>query len=416
LIKVDRSTPVVVIRCSRHGGLGITRTLGRMGVPIYHVDKSSLAPAFHSRYSRGQFIWDADKSPPPETIAFLGKVAARIGRRAILIPTSDSTAMLVADHADALSKWFDFPRMESSLVRALCSKREMYLLARMHGVPTPETAFPRSRDDLAEHLKAMKFPVMVKGIFGVELQRKAGKRMFLVHNRQQLLDLYDAHEDWFQPNFILQEFIPGPAEACWIFNGHFDRNSKATVEFTGRKIRQYPEFGGLTSLGECARNETIAKISRNFVKACGYRGIIDIDYRYDERDGRYKVLDINPRVGATFRLFVGANGLDVVRAMYFDMTGQPVESAPLVEGRRWVVEDCDLLAGLRSFRHGNLTLRDWAKSYRRVAEAGVFAMDDPLPVFWMGVRHARKLWDRAFYSRQEIAKPDAQPEGCPTRP
>ncbi len=406
---LDTQTPVVLLRSSRHGGLGITRTLGRMGVPVYNIDRSKTAPGFHSRYSRGRFIWDTETAPARETVVFLGEVASAIGRRAILIPTSDAAAMMVADHAETLDKWFDFPRSAPSLVRALCSKREMYLLARKYGVPTPNTVSPQSREELIECSKGMKFPVMAKGIFGIELQRKAGKRMFLVHNRRQLLDLYDTHEDWFQPNFILQEFIPGGVGACWMFNGHFDRNSECVVEFTGRKIRQYPAYGGLTSLGECVRNETVAKLTRDFVKACGYQGPLDIDYQFDDRDGQYKILDINPRVGATFRLFVDSKGMDVVRAMYLEMTSQPVARAAVTEGRKWLVEDCDLLSGLRSVYDGKLGLRDWLRSFRGVQETGVFAMDDPLPAFWMGVRHLERLWDRGFHSRA-VDVPVRKPE------
>ncbi len=123
------------------------------------------------------------------------------------------------------------------------------------------------------------------------------------------------------------------------------------------------------------------------MKAVGYRGILDIGYRYDARDGQYKVLDINPRVGATFRLFVGENGIDVVRAMYLHLTGQTVNPTAAREGRKWIVEDCDLISSLRYFRDGKLRLRDWIKSYSGIQEAGIFAMDDPVPVLWMGLRN-----------------------------
>lgn len=390
----DVSTPVVVIRCARHGGLGITRTLGRMGVPIYNVDESKSAPAFYSRYSRGRFTWDAEKAPEEQTIAALSGLAGRIGRRAILVPTSDSTAMLVSKHASTLSQWFDFPHVDPSLVTGLCSKREMYFLATKFSVPTPDAAFPQSREELVEASKRMTYPLMAKGIFGIELERKSGKRMFLIHSRQQLFDLYDSYEDWGQPNIMLQEFIPGSDKASWMLNGYYDRDSNCLAEFTGRKLRQYPAYTGLTSLGECALNETVARTTREFMKACGYRGILDIGYRYDERDGQYKVMDINPRVGATFRLFVGSNGMDVIRAMYLDMTGQPVESAPALEGRRWLVEDCDLISSVRYLRDGKLAFKDWILSHRGVAETGVFALDDPMPAMWMGVRNVRKLWAR----------------------
>jgi predicted ATP-grasp superfamily ATP-dependent carboligase len=91
--------------------------------------------------------------------------------------------------------------------------------------------------------------------------------------------------------------------------------------------------------------------------------------------------------------------MDVVRAMYLDITGQAVEPSPAMEGRRWLVEDCDLVSSLQSFGDGKLKLRDWMKSYRGVQETGIFAMDDPLPAWWTGVRNVRNLWSRTFHSR-----------------
>lgn len=121
------------------------------------------------------------------------------------------------------------------------------------------------------------------------------------------------------------------------------------------------------------------------MKAIGYQGILDIGYRYDARDGQYKVLDVNPRIGATFRLFVAENGMDVARALYLDLTGQRVEAAPARDGRKWIVEDQDLLSSLRYWRDGKLKFRDWATSFTGVREGGCWALDDPLPVFGMAL-------------------------------
>jgi len=55
-----------------------------------------------------------------------------------------------------------------------------------------------------------------------------------------------------------------------------------------------------------------------FMQALNYRGALDLGYRYDSRDGRYKVNDISPRIGAMFRCFVGENGMDVARALSGD--------------------------------------------------------------------------------------------------
>jgi predicted ATP-grasp superfamily ATP-dependent carboligase len=115
----------------------------------------------------------------------------------------------------------------------------------------------------------------------------------------------------------------------------------------------------------------------------GYRGILDIGYRYDQRDGEYKVLDVNPRIGATFRLFVGQNGIDVARALYLDLTSQPVPSTSAREGRKWMVE-LDFKSCLDYHRDGNLTVAQWLKSLRGIEEFGYLRRDDLRPVLALG--------------------------------
>jgi predicted ATP-grasp superfamily ATP-dependent carboligase len=148
---------------------------------------------------------------------------------------------------------------------------------------------------------------------------------------------------------------------------------------TGKKLRQYPAYTGSTSLGICLQNHEIDHTTRRFMKAIGYQGILDIGYRYDARDGRYKVLDVNPRVGSSFRLFVGTNGMDVVRALYLSLTGQPVPATRAHEGRKWIVENQDLSSCLVYRRDRKLTLWEFVKSFKGVKEAAWFATDDWKP-------------------------------------
>ena len=69
-----------------------------------------------------------------------------------------------------------------------------------------------------------------------------------------------------------------------------------------------------------------------FCRAIGFSGIADLDWRLDRRDGRYKLLDFNPRVGAQFRLFETDAGIDVVRALHLDLTGRPVPAGAQENG------------------------------------------------------------------------------------
>ncbi len=177
---------------------------------------------------------------------------------------------------------------------------------------------------------------------------------------------------------MLQEYIPGGDDVVWMFNGYFDSASDCLVGITGRKIRQTPVYTGATSLGICLRNDEVDETTRRWMKALGYRGILDIGYRYDARDDQYKVLDVNPRIGGTFRLFVARNGMDVARALYLDLTGQTVPIAEPIEGRKWL-DERDVFSCLQYRRDGRLTVRQWAASLGGIRESVYFARDDIAP-------------------------------------
>ena len=145
------------------------------------------------------------------------------------------------------------------------------------------------------------------------------------------------------------------------------------------------------------------------MKALGYRGILDIGYRYDARDSSYKLLDANPRLGATFRLFVAENGMDVVRAQYLHFTEQPIPACSVSDGRKWIVEDEHLISCIRYYRDGELTLSDWLACYTGIQECAWFAADDIKPFLRMcssfSVRPFRKIFreGKRLGQRDEIS-------------
>lgn len=403
----DTTTPAVVIQFMRglaHGGLGVMRTLGRLGVSVYAVNGDSRAAGFTSRYCRGGYFWDLDDASSAKSAERLCLVGRMAGNRPVLIPTSDDAAVFVADNAPLLSETFKFHVQPPGLVRALTSKREMYYLAKRLAIPTPMTSFPQNRQDVVRFLERATLPVMLKGIDGVRLQIRTGKKMLIVRSQRELLDSYDAMEEPENPNLMLQEYIPGGEDTIWMFNGYFNENSDCLMGFTGKKIRQFPVYTGSTSLGVCLPNETVAQTTKAFMKAIGYKGILDIGYRYDARDGLYKVLDINPRLGGTFRLFVDANGMDVVRAQYLDLTGQPVPATTQPNGRKWIVEDSDLVSCLRYYRDGKLTMKQWVKSLREVQEGAYLATDDLRPLLTLCARDAGILLQRVFGKNRRRAR------------
>jgi predicted ATP-grasp superfamily ATP-dependent carboligase len=386
---MNAGTPAVVLQSGHHGDLGIVRTLGRLGVQVYSAGADAWEPACCSRYCKGHFPLHTATEPAEQSIARLLAIARKLGGRPLLIPTSDREAIWVAEHTDELEAAFRFPRQDAALVRTLCDKGSMQELARKHGVPTALAVIPRSRLDVEQFLETAVFPVMVKATDADRLRRRAGGTKFVIHTPRELLDLYARAEDREAPNLLIQEFIPGDD---WMFDGYFDHHSQCLLGVTAAKIRRFPVHTGVTSLGVCRHNDTVLRTTAAFMQAIGYRGILDIGYRYDRRDGQYKVLDVNPRIGCTFRLFAATDDMDVARALYLDMTGQPVAPARAAEGRKWIVEDFDFFSAARSVAARTLTLTAWARSLRGVEETACFALDDPLPFLMMGMADCGELY------------------------
>ena len=172
------------------------------------------------------------------------------------------------------------------------------------------------------------------------------------------------------------------------------------MAFTGQKIRNYPAHFGQASLAICSRNDDVATMTIRFMQALNYRGALDLGYRYDSRDGRYKVNDINPRIGAMFRCFVGKNGMDVARALYQEMTGQPVTASITPIRRKWIVEDVDLVSAVRYYVDGKFTTRELIDSFRGIDEAAYLARDDLGPFAGICLADAKQILGRLLGSRR----------------
>jgi len=372
------STPVLILNC-KIGGLAIMRTLGALGTPIYGVESNPHSPELRSKYLKKYFIKQMIPENPKIYLDYILALFNTIGEKAVLIPTSDELSLFVAEHRDALKPYYFFPENTAELLDQLSDKQKMFSLAIKQSIPTPNIISPKNIDDVKDAIPQLSFPLMLKAIDGNRLLARTGKKMVIVNDENELLTAYKELEDFSNPNLMLQEMIPGDDDQVYIFNGYFNENSDCLAAFTGHKVRQYPIHVGCASLGECRWHERVAIKTISLMKAVGYKGILDIGYRLDPRDNRYKVLDINPRVGQAFRIFVAENDMDVIRSLYLDLTGQEQPAIVPIDGRRWLIEDYDIISSLDYSREHSLSLLDWIRSLKHVRESAWFSWKDPLP-------------------------------------
>jgi D-aspartate ligase len=204
--------------------------------------------------------------------------------------------------------------------------------------------------------------------------------------------------DWGDdPGVILQEYLPREAAEDWIVHACFDADANPLAVFTGVKVRSWPPHAGMTAHAYVVDNPELADLATRFVKQLGFAGVVDLDLRFDRRDGQYKLLDFNPRMGAQFRLFESESGVDVVRALHLNLTGRAVPEGEQRAGRRFVVENIDLPAWLAYRRSGYTTPSAPARA--EGTELAWLAGDDPMPFLTMlarfgrpGAKHLYQLW------------------------
>jgi D-aspartate ligase len=406
-IPIDPSTPAVVLKfdpnAMHHGGLGAIRSLGRLGVPVYGVVEGPWTPAARSRYLAGRLAWRPDPEQADQTTEGLLRIAERIGRPAVLIPTDDAGAIFLAEHGDGLRQAFAFPAQPPGLPRLLAGKHTLAQLCADLGVASPRVLVTDSVEKAHGFAAEVGFPLIAKLATPWTGAGTGLRPTTVVRSEENLAGLWMAAEG-AGASLMLQEFIPAQADGDWFVHAYCDAGTAGRPVFTGVKVRSYPAHAGLTSFGRAEANQALREeITRLFVRL-GYRGIADLDLRQDPRDGRYKLLDFNPRLGAQFRLFRDWAGLDVVTAAYLDLTGQPYSVRGQVSGRRFVVENYDPLGALSYWRAGELGPLSWLRSLYGAEETAWFAWDDLKPFGLMCARMTARALGRPF-ARARIRRP-----------
>lgn len=400
-VDADRNVPGLIVKFGdyplHHGGVGAIRSLGRLGIPMYAITEDRYTPAAASRYLRRAFVWPTTGTEEPERLVEgLLRIGARIGRPTVLVPTDEEAAVLIAEHQEELGERFLFPRVDAKLPRRLASKQGLHELCVEHGIPSPAAAFPQSYEEILAFAESARFPIVAKNREAfVRRSQPAVNGTTRIATREGLLSLA---RDWGdQPGVILQEYLPREEAEDWIVHAYFDADSTPLAMFTGVKVRSWPPHAGMTANAYVVDNPELADLAARFIKQIGFSGVIDLDLRFDRRDGQYKLLDFNPRMGAQFRLFENESGIDVVRAMHLDLTGRTVPEGEQRAGHRYIVENIDLPALLAYRRSGYTTPHAPARASG--TELAWLAGDDLRPFFTMlarfvrpGARHLYQLW------------------------
>src|SRR5712691_3884024 len=200
-----------VVMGGDYRGLGIVRSLGRRGIPVWVLHEDGHLLATFSRYVQWSLPWRPGDDA--ERVSFLSDLASTYGLEGwVLFPTGDQTAALIGQHHAELAERYRLTIPSWDILRWAYDKRLTYQLADELQVSYPWTLYPSNRRELAE--ANCPFPVILKPAFRNKFNRLTAAKAWRVDDRQSLLARYDKACAFMDPDLLMvQELIPGWGEA-----------------------------------------------------------------------------------------------------------------------------------------------------------------------------------------------------------
>lgn len=301
--------------------LGVVRSLGQFGIPVFVLDTDQRSPAMRSRWGRPQLV------PSLEGNAFMAalrQLSKRLGKQALLFLTEEKTVTTVsqlrADLPDSVS--IRLPQHERLM--QLMHKQGFQELAEAVAARVPRLIRLQSAKDLIQ-LQTLKFPCILKPS---EKNYEYGARFekaYKVSSPEEVAQLYQEIEPVLA-DMVVQEWIEGRDAEIYFCMQYIGINGEVVASFPGRKIRSWPpRIGGTASCTSAWEYEQeLTYMTKTFFHSVGFTGMGSMEYKRDARDGRFYMIE--PTVARTdFQEEVATiNGCNLPLACYCHELGLPI--------------------------------------------------------------------------------------------
>ena len=368
--------PGALVLGGDYKSLGIVRSLGRQGIPVWVMCDDHVLGGL-SRYCGRRLVWPA--LPERELVAMLLDLARDEGIDGwALFPDGDETAALIARNRDALASRYRLSVLADwDTLRWAYDKRLTYELASRIGVDHPVTRYPRDRDGVLSFDGP--FPAILKPAIRPVLNRFTIAKAWRADDAPTLAARYDEARTLLDPTLIMVQSLVQGDGASQLSFAALCRDGAPIAYLSARRERQWPmDFGRASTFVETIDAPDVEEAARRVIAALRFDGLIEIEFKRDTRDGVLKLLDINPRVWGWHTLGRRA-GIDFPYLLWRVLHGLPVAETRGRAGVRWVRALTDVPVVWREMRAGRMSPASYLSSLRRPIEHAVLAADDPLP-------------------------------------
>ena len=359
-------------------GLSVVRSLGRKGIPVIALDRGLPSGTVRSRFVK-EFISVEKEISQTQLLDCLLRIGRSYPRPIFLFPTNDFFVLFISRNREALKPFFSFQLAHPEVIEALIHKRHLCELANLHGVPHPKT-FHHPRPEEAEAIgKEIGFPCYIKPVYSHLWREKYSDTKVIPVRNQEELSLKLSQIDPLGLEVIVQEIIPGPADALYAVIAFMDEQTRPLAVCSKRKLRQYPLEAGEGSFQITIQDRRLEEVAVQFLQGLSYVGIAELEFKWDARDGLYKLIEINPRT-VTWQELVTQAGVDIPYLSYeYTLNRRVIPLKKYKTGMKWLCFKWDLKAFLETKRTQKITFFEWLHSLNNVKTFAYFSWDDPLP-------------------------------------
>jgi predicted ATP-grasp superfamily ATP-dependent carboligase len=199
---------------------------------------------------------------------------------------------------------------------------------------------------------------------------------------------------------LVQERIPGDETRLFSLYAYCDRRGRSLGHVVIRKERQWPPLYGSGSYSVTCRNAHVVEAGLALLRSAGHIGSANLEFKLDPRDGRHKLIEVNPRCGDRVQLAIDA-GVDMPFIAYQDALGGRLTTIDDYRvDLKWINLVNDFGAFLFWRRQGKMSFRQWWAAARASRSHAYLSWDDPMPfVLYLGRTAAKAARHRSLSLR-----------------
>ena len=300
----NTASKILILDAMWNKTLAAVRSLGRRGFYLTVGEKTRFATALFSKYCSRRVIYPSPASKPDEFLDWLLK-EVKSNSYDMLLPTEFETLEIILKNKKEIEPYTRVPFVDYNLISKVNDKAWLIRYAEKNGYLCPKTYFVEALNEFRH--ESMEYPLVIKP------RKSSGSRGLVYVNRPSefLTAFQKVHSRYPFP--LVQEYIPNGG--AYGVGALFNLNSEPRAAFVYKRLREYPVSGGPSTLRESVKNDEIRDIAISLLKSLNWVGVAMVEFRVDARDGKAKLMEINPRFWGSLQLAI-LSGMDFPYLLY----------------------------------------------------------------------------------------------------